>query len=407
MQVNQYLRSANQKSVFLSMLIMNCGASEKTFRGSIPELPLVEYDETQHVQLRWKRVQLRVSLNRDRLHTRNDWLLGDWWSSSGSKPTGRLISMKEGKLGKLDRVDLRTVWEREGSDFTPWLEKNVRHLEEALGVEIDIEGREVQIGKFTADLVGKEPNSDRVVVIENQLDDADHDHLGKTLVYAAGRGASTVVWISKHFRDEYRQTLEWLNEISGKDIRFFGVELEMLTIDDSKPAPYFKPVVIPSEWQKTAAESELTERQRMYHEFFTEYLNRVKSRYKGWTAAQSGGYENWYSLRSGVSSSYYYEMVFKRGKKIRVGLYIDTGNKEENKQCFDYLQEHRQEIEKQLGSKLEWERMDHARASCVGIYRPGTIKKKEDWEQNLSWGVDYVGRFRKTFTPHLEEWEKE
>jgi len=313
--------------------------------------------------------------------------------------------MKGVGLGKLDRVELRKVWKKEGTEFTPWLQKNIKYLEEALGIEIDIEGREVPIGKYTADLVGKEVNSDRVVIIENQLEDADHDHLGKTLVYAAGREATTVVWISKHFRDEHRQTLEWLNEISGKDTRFFGVELEMLSIDGSKPAPYFKPVVLPSEWQKTAAESRLDDRQRTYHEFFTEYLNRVKSTYPGWTAAQSGGYENWYALRSGLGSSYIYEMTFTRERKIRIGLYIDTENKKENKECFDYLLEHKQAIEKELGHRLKWERMDHARASRVGIYRPGTIKKRKEWEEYLSWGVDNVGRVRDKLNPYLEEWE--
>jgi hypothetical protein len=89
-----------------------------------------------------------------------------------------------------------------------------------------------------------------VLIVENQLGESDHGHLGQLLTYAAGTAASTIIWITTRFRDEHRQALTWLNEHSDRDTHFFGVELEVVRIGDSAPAPLFKVVALPNDWQK-------------------------------------------------------------------------------------------------------------------------------------------------------------
>ena len=118
------------------------------------------------------------------------------------------------ELGKMKRIhDLRTVWPHEANDFTKWLaeDANLEELGNAVGIDIDLEERESSVGSFSVDLYATESGSGRKIIIENQLEDTNHDHLGKLITYASGKGAEVVIWIVKRARDEHRQAIEWLN----------------------------------------------------------------------------------------------------------------------------------------------------------------------------------------------------
>ena len=98
------------------------------------------------------------------------------------------------KFSELKRIPLRKKWNHEASEFTPWLEKNIQKLGDALGMDIEVVDREASVGDFSLDLLAKDLGSSRTVIIENQLTQTDHDHLGKLLTYDAGFDASIVVW---------------------------------------------------------------------------------------------------------------------------------------------------------------------------------------------------------------------
>ena len=102
------------------------------------------------------------------------------------------------QLGRLERVDVRKIWETEATDFTPWLaeEENLDRLASALGLELELEAQEQSVGPFRADILCKKTDDDTWVLIENQLERTDHVHLGQLLTYAAGLHAVTIVWIS-------------------------------------------------------------------------------------------------------------------------------------------------------------------------------------------------------------------
>src|SRR5512137_367401 len=135
-------------------------------------------------------------------------------------------------FGEIKPVDIREIWPNEATDFTPWLVENIDRLGQALGMEIEVQEREADVGDFSLDIMAKDLGTGRTVVIENQLTETDHDHLGKLLTYAGGFDAGVLVWIAKELRDEHRRALEWLNE---HDVHSFGVVIEVLRIDDSKP----------------------------------------------------------------------------------------------------------------------------------------------------------------------------
>ncbi len=93
------------------------------------------------------------------------------------------------ELGKVIQVDVRKAWPNEAAHFTPWLAspEGLELLQDALGIELEVEGTEQFIGPFKADIVPKrtDTSDEHWVLIENQLERTDHRHLGQLLTYAA------------------------------------------------------------------------------------------------------------------------------------------------------------------------------------------------------------------------------
>ena len=143
--------------------------------------------------------------------------------------------------------NLRTEWPHEARDFSLWLEKNINALSFVIGVPIQVEGREVSIGPFSADLVGIVRGLNWPVIIENQLNQIDHDHLGKLITYAANKDAKVNILVAPKIRLEHRKTLEWLNN-NMTNKYFFGIEIELFQIEGSLPHSV-KQLVRPEEVQ--------------------------------------------------------------------------------------------------------------------------------------------------------------
>ena len=157
-------------------------------------------------------------------------------------------------LGKIEKIeDLRTIWKHEAHDFSKWLaqEENLALLSKAIGIDMVLKETESSVGSFSVDLFASEEGTGRKIIIENQLEDTDHDHLGKIITYASGKGAEVIVWIVKRARDEHRQAIEWLNQHTDENIGFFLVEIELWRINDSLPAPKFTIIEKPNDWAKT------------------------------------------------------------------------------------------------------------------------------------------------------------
>lgn len=139
-----------------------------------------------------------------------------------------------GSLGKIEKVDdLRTIWKHEAHDFTKWLaeEENLALLSEAVGIDIVLEDTESPVGSFNVDIFASEEGTSRKIIIENQLEDTNHDHLGKIITYASGKNADVVIWIVKRAREEHRRAVEWLNQHTDETIGFFLIEIELWKID--------------------------------------------------------------------------------------------------------------------------------------------------------------------------------
>ena len=139
------------------------------------------------------------------------------------------------ELGRIEHIDAREVWPHEAHDLTPWLLDNAEILGEVLKLDIELNEAEHPVGSFSLDLIGRDLTNGCVLIVENQLEQTDHGHLGQLLTYAAGTDAGTVVWVSPSFRDEHREALDLLNDLGADRVRFFGVELGVIKIGDSAP----------------------------------------------------------------------------------------------------------------------------------------------------------------------------
>ena len=307
------------------------------------------------------------------------------------------------ELGSITNMDPRIVWPNETGDFTPWLAEHADLLGEALGLDIEITGREVAVGPFSLDLLGRDVVGERVVAIENQLGQTDHTHLGQLLTYAANLDARIVVWISPKVRDEHRETIHWLNSQAGEETGFFAVEIELLRIGESLPAPRFNVVAQPIEFQKSLSKhknANLTGAWLEYQAFNDDVIQRladVQANLK--VSGRRGPYITFLKIGK---KGFRLATSFQRGQ-FEIELVIQKPDQRLNEAAFDQLYGERVDIEAEIGQQLEWDRDNYGRkASRAFVSRPGTIKSPVDEiEEFKRWAVDLLPRFRDAFQPRI------
>ena len=308
------------------------------------------------------------------------------------------------KFSELKRIPLREKWPHEASEFTPWLAENIQMLGNALGMDIEIVDQEASVGDFSLDLLARDLGSSRTVVIENQFNRTDHDHLGKLLTYAAGFDASIVVWISEEVRDEHRQAMEWLNQRTDTETQFFAVIVEVLQIDESNPALNFKLVVFPNEWKKSKKQktsTDLTPRQEKYRDYFQALIDELRENHK-FTKARAGQPQNWYTFSSGIRGIGYGAQFAKGGKVLAyVNIYRDVrGNRLD---LFDTLQKRNENIESNFDTPLEWNRAEEQQVSWLAVYRDGDIESSDgELEEIREWHIENLLKLKEVFQPEIE-----
>jgi hypothetical protein len=312
-------------------------------------------------------------------------------------------------LGRIHRLDARDVWKHEALQFTPWLEEHIDELNEAIGLEIELSGREEGVGPFAVDLYGREVQTGHPAIIENQLENTDHSHLGQLLTYAAGLKAGVVVWIAPRFRDEHLEALNWLNEISSEDVNFFAVEIEVLEIR-GQYAPNFRLVAQPNAWQKSRSAmrgggaTHATERMLAYQTYFASLLQALRQNAPHITTASKTQPQSWFQFSSGVSGVHF-GWSFTRGNRFRVELNIDTGNGERNKALFDSLKAQQQGIEEEIGSPLLWEWVEGRRYASVFTnwdHQASIANSAEELDAVRQWAVPTMMKFVGAFRPRLK-----
>src|SRR5262249_2816036 len=300
------------------------------------------------------------------------------------------------------KVDARTLWKSEASDFTPWLADNLVLLGEAVGLDLQLDQREATVGDFSCDITAREDGAKRPVIVENQLERTDHSHLGQLLTYAGGLDAAIVIWISPEVRDEHRKAMDWLNRHTDEDVDFFGVVLEAIRIDDSKPAVQFRPVAVPNDLGKRPAATATSERGLVYKTYFQGLVDELREKHK-FTNIRAAKPYNWQNFSSGVSG-FNYSISFS-ANGLRAALGIDTPDTQRNRAICNWFNERKEGIEAASSGSLVWEQRRGRRNSGIYFLRPDTqfsdaVAHGDDLRR---WSIDHLLRLKQVFGPKLNE----
>jgi hypothetical protein len=277
------------------------------------------------------------------------------------------------EFGRLEPVDLRTAWEHEAINFTPWLAENLDRLSQAIGIEMSLEDTEVKIDRFSADILARNAQDDSLVLIENQLEWSDHTHLGQILTYLAGLQAQSVIWVASGFEEAHLSAIRWLNEHTAEPFAFFAVRVGVVRIGASPMAPVFEVIERPLEWdrrvrviaQERAGLSEIGQFRR---EFWTCYAERYPE--DGVRPGHAGS-NTWHRVE-GMDHT-----VSQYLAQGHVGVYLRGGeSRDDAKSCEDAL-----------GAELSVESNPNARES--GHFAVSTMpvdtKERGNWQGMADW----------------------
>ena len=318
--------------------------------------------------------------------------------------------MPDPLLGELMPVLLRDVWPDESASFTPWLARpeNLKRLGDTLGMELEPEDEEVSVGPFSADILCKDTADGSWVVIENQIEKTDHRHLGQILTYSAGLGAKTMVWVAAKFTDEHRAALDWLNDNTGEDISFFGLEIEVWRIGNSAPAPKFNIVCKPNDWSKavkTAAaggDGIATPHKQLQLAFWTAFKEFAETHSSLRSQAPRG--QHWLNFTLGragykmtpIISAFNSVSNNFGAPEVRVDLVLQSA---EAAGCFGQLEAMKPSIEQQLGCLLTWHNPDNAKMRRIYVRRDGDFTDRENWPELFAWLLENLKKFDQVFRP--------
>lgn len=308
-------------------------------------------------------------------------------------------------LGKVKKVDLRSAWKHEAADFTEWLakEENLSMLSDELGISIKLIQTEATVGRFSLDILAEDENNGKKIIIENQLESTNHDHLGKIITYASGFDASMVIWVVKSAREEHRQAIDWLNEHTDEEISMFLVRVELWQIGDSPFAPKFDIISQPNDWaksvKKSVGDNKITDTKAKQFEFWEQFKEYARE-HKTSLRLQKSYPQHWTNISIGNSNAHISLTLNSFDDAIRTELYIP-----DNKDVFHFLKERKKTIEKELGYKVEWMELQGKKASRIKAETSGNIDDTDSWEEYFKWMQETAEKFQKVFAKALKKYK--
>lgn len=305
-------------------------------------------------------------------------------------------------LGKLKTIDLRAGWPHEAYDFTQWLAlpENMQELSDEIGLSLGDIQTEVRIGGYKVDMVAVDEDTDKKVIIENQLEYTDHKHLGQIITYAAGYNASLVIWIVKDVREEHKKAIEWLNNATHSDLGFFLIKMELWQIEDSPFAPKFNIVVEPNDWAKSIADNQpatkrLTETKGMQLGFWSKFKEFIDEKHPQIRAGRKPRAQHWYNISFGTSEAHIMLTINSKDATVGCGIYISN-----SPELYKRFHDNKDTIEAETGA-LQWMELEGKNASRIKLNHPCEPDDEEKWPELFEWLSSKTINFQKTFSKYI------
>lgn len=312
----------------------------------------------------------------------------------------------EKTFGRLEPVSIRTGWQHEALDFTPWLaqDENISLLSNTVGLgAVTVEATERAVGRFSADIVGRDEGNG-YVLIENQLEPTDHRHLGQILTYLAGlEGRATVIWIATKVLDEHRAAVDWLNTHTSDQFDFFAVELQLWRIGSSPVAPRFHVVAKPNNWSRTVARmagmdsGNPTETNVAYTRYWAKFSDYLQS-LGGDIQVRKTPKDYWCGFESGVPHFTLGAVAKLRDSKI--GVELEAAHPSA-RTAFDLLFAGREAVESELGYGLDWDPLVGKKSCRISIRTFLDPNVEEQWPAQHAWFQRHLTDFRRVLCPRL------
>lgn len=309
------------------------------------------------------------------------------------------------RLGRLEKVkDLRTIWKNEAQDFTNWLakEENLQILSDELSIDIELISTEAKTGSFSTDILAREENTGNKIIIENQLEQTNHDHLGKIITYASGHDAKTIIWIVKEAREEHRQAIDWLNEHTDDEINIFLCRIELWKIGNSDIAAKFQIVSQPNSWTKTikrSVDNNITSTKMLQYNYWTNISEEINNNYPIFNPRKPNP-QHWYDLAIGSSLAHISLTINTRKNVIKSSIWIP-----DNKSLFDYLYGFKDEIEDECGLNLIWERLEENKSSRIELIKEININVEDNWREAIKWQLDMAEKLYTAFSDRIKKFQ--
>lgn len=302
------------------------------------------------------------------------------------------------ELGILKTVSARQKWANEARDFTPWLANNITELSRALGLELEVENTEVAVGPYSADILAKDAGTGKYVVIENQLEKTNHDHLGKAITYASVLDASTIIWVATDFTEEHKKALDWLNDHTSEEVAIYGVQVELWQIDNSNMALRFNVISKPNQAVRQAARTlatgDLSDKRKFQLEFWNKFKDKL-AKTKKIPSLQTPRPQYWFDITIGKANIYLSNTCNTEVNTVGVRIYI--GNKISDK-MLPFLESKKDEIESAIGQPLQWNPNPDNRDKVIMLLHSTDFNDPKKVDEALDWLVDYTIKFRETFS---------
>ena len=305
------------------------------------------------------------------------------------------------KLVKLEKISPKKQWPHEEYDFTPWLADNLQDLGDVIGYDLEFVAREVPVGPYWADILAKDLNSDVKVVIENQLEKTNHDHIGKCVTYASVLDAKIIVWISPQFTDEHRKAMEWLNDNTSPELSFYGIELSLLKIDDDKASVVFDVVVAPNELVKETKESQkqVSQTGEKQLAFWKEFREAIKGFVKHPHTARP---QYWFDMAVGKSGICVSNTYNTNNNEIGCRLYICNVH---TTTILPFLESRKDEIEKELGFSMEWNPNPNNKDKVIAIKKIFDMDTDNGRADAITWLKSKSEIIQKVFSKVIKEYK--
>jgi len=305
----------------------------------------------------------------------------------------------------IERVELRAVWPHEAYDFSVWMAENLDTLNESLGLQLSEAVTEQSAGSFSVDLLADDAVLG-TVIIENQLESSNHDHLGKVITYLVAMDAKAAIWVVKDARPEHIAAIGWLNESAAAD--FYLVKVEAIRIGNSNPAPLFTKIVGPSETSKSIGQSKqrTAERYSLRRQFFEDLLAQAKKQ-TPLHANISANDGTWVGVTVGFRGMSWVYRIKKNA--TAVGLWIDLGPGMEsaNAAVMEWLLSHKTSIETAFGEPITWQadtdKGNRSRQLIAIVDTRGYAADIADWPAIHEKTVAAMIRFHEAIDPFLKQ----